>query len=120
MNTKHSKLYYTVFAIVVLYSFFSVIALSTQMGGSCNAGVLLIFFGPIFIFSALFQLFSFYIINKKQKRMPLLELAQIIMSGAWLSFAIGIAGDSLSGVIVLLGPFLLLCLATTGFVFKFK
>jgi len=119
MNSKHTKLYYTVFAIVVIYSFFSIIALSTY-GGSCNAGVLLIFLGPVFIFSALFQFFSFYIINKKQKRMPLLELAQIIMSGLWLAFAMGVAGESLSGAIVLLGPFLLLCLATTGFVFKFK
>ncbi|MCR6640431.1 MAG: hypothetical protein NVV82_15895 [Sporocytophaga sp.] len=89
MNSKHTKLYYTIFAIVVIYSFFSIIALSTQMGGSCNAGALVMFFGPLFIFSALFQLFSFYIINKKQKRMPLLELAQIMMSEVWLFFAIG-------------------------------
>jgi len=52
--------------------------------------------------------------------MPLLELAQVMVSGVWLFLVIGIAGESLSGALVLLGPFLLLCLGTTAFVMKFK
>jgi hypothetical protein len=112
MNLNIKKAYYTVFALIFIYTIYGVFKMG-EVGGPCNAGIAIIVFMPILLIVTFMQLSSFHIwLRGTKRKFGFSIILSIIGMLFWGGGIIISMDENAIANLFYLSPFLIFCIAT--------